>query len=81
MKLTAEEIYHKLKNDFKFIGADGYIRFNLRDYDIVVEQNNVVGNILEEWLAKWLDSEGIENVHNQRQASPDFWLVEEKSNE
>ena len=45
MKLTAEEIYHKLKSNFKFIGADGYIRFNLRDYDIVVEQNNVVGNI------------------------------------
>lgn len=81
MKLTAEEIYHKLKSDFKFIGADGYIRFNLRDYDIVVEQNNVVGNILEEWLAKWLDSQGIENIHNQRQASPDFWLDKEKSNE
>ena len=73
-KYTAEQIFKILKDEFKIVGADGYIKFNLREYDITVEQNNVVGNILEEWLAKWLNSKGIENIHNHKQASPDFWL-------
>ena len=50
-KYTAEQIYEALKDEFKFVGADGYIKFNLRDFHITVEQNNVKGNILEEWLA------------------------------
>ena len=74
MKVSAEQLFDILKNEFHFIGADGYIRFNLRSYDIIVEQNNVVGNILEEWLAKWLKSTGIEHIHNPGQSSPDFWL-------
>ena len=74
MKVTAEHIYEALRNDFKFIGADGYIRFNLRDYGIIVEQNNVVGNIIEEWIAKWLNHKGYDNIHNPGQSSPDFWL-------
>lgn len=81
MKLSAEEIFQKLKDDFNFIGADGYIRFNLRHYNITIEQNNVVGNILEEWLAKWLADQGIENVHNKKQSSPDFWLDKEQTND
>lgn len=48
--------------------------FNLKDYGITVEQNNVVGNILEEWLGKWMTSNGITHRHNERQSSPDFWL-------
>ena len=31
-------------------GATGSVRFNLRDFGITVEQNNIIGNILEEWL-------------------------------
>lgn len=41
---------------------------------ITVEQNNVVGNILEEWLDKWMTSKGIIHQYNQSQSSPDFWL-------
>lgn len=70
----AELTYNALKNDFGLKDASGKISFFLRDFGIVVEQNNVVGNILEEWLAKWLDSKGIPNIHNHKQASPDFWL-------
>ena len=70
----AEELYKALKEDFGFEGATGSIRFNLKDYEIKVEQNNVVGNILEEWLAKWMKSKGIAHIHNHKQASPDFWL-------
>ena len=70
----AERIYQLLKDDFHFESSSGKISFNLRDFHITVEQNNIVGNILEEWLAKWLDSKGIPNIHNLKQASPDFWL-------
>lgn len=81
MKVTAEQIYKALKDDFKFTGANGYITFKLRDFGINVEQNNVVGNILEEWLAKWLNSKGYDNIHNKGQASPDFWLDPDNKND
>lgn len=74
MKITAEELYRVLHDDFKIDGAHGYIRFKLREHEITVEQNNVVGNILEEWLAKWMKDKGYEFVHNHKQAAPDFWL-------
>ena len=70
----AEKLYNALQEDFGLGGATGSIRFNLKDYEIVVEQNNVVGNILEEWLDKWMTSNGFEHIHNERQESPDFWL-------
>lgn len=73
-KITAQELYKHLKDEFNFEGAEGSIVFNLRDYYITVEQNNVVGNILEEWLAKWMSSKGWDFIHNQKQAAPDFWL-------
>ena len=77
MKVTAEEIYEALKNDFGFVNSNGYITFNLKDFRIIVEQNNVVGNIIEEWLAKWMAEKGFEHIHNHKQASPDFqgWSI------
>ena len=71
---AADKLYKTLKEDFGFEGATGSIQFNLKDFDIRVEQNNIVGNILEEWLAKWMNSRNIPNIHNCKQASPDFWL-------
>lgn len=70
----AERVFHTLDEEFKFKGAEGRISFYLGDFKITVEQNNVVGNILEEWLAKWLAFRRIPNRHNHKQASPDFWL-------
>ena len=69
-----EQVFKALNDDFGFEGAQGSIKFNLKDYEITVEQNNVVGNILEEWLDKWMTSKGIVHIHNEKQASPDFWL-------
>lgn len=74
MKLAAEELFYALQNDFGFKGATGSIQFNLKDYKITVGQNNIVGNILEEWLDKWMTNKGITHIHNVKQASPDFWL-------
>lgn len=70
----ANEIFDQLKNDFGFNGASGSVQFSLKDFNITVDQNNIIGNILEEWIAKWLDSKGIPNIHNLKQESPDFWL-------
>ena len=69
-----ENLYQALQREFGFEGATGSIKFNLNDFQITVEQNNVVGNILEEWLDKWMTSKGIAHIHNEQQASPDFWL-------
>lgn len=74
MKVTADDIYKALRDEFGFVDSKGYIKFNLRDFNIVVNQNNVVGNILEEWLAKWMNAKGFDNIHNVKQESPDFWL-------
>ena len=71
---ASEKLYKALVEDFGFEGATGSIRFNLKDFDITVEQNNIVVNILEEWLDKWMKSKSLTHIHNVRLASPDFWL-------
>ncbi len=73
-KYSPEDIYEKLRDDFGFNEATGSVKFSLKSFKITVEQNNIIGNILEEWLAKWMDSKGIANIHNKKQSSPDFWL-------
>jgi len=50
------------------------LQFRINDFTIVVEQNNVIGNLIEEWLSKWLDAKGYANIYNHKQESPDFWL-------
>lgn len=72
--ILAKRLYGALEKDFGFVGAEGSVTFKLSDFQITVEQNNIVGNILEEWLDKWMTSHGIPHVHNERQSSPDFWL-------
>ena len=70
----AESVYQKLINDFGFKHATGEISARLKNFSITVEQNNIVGNVIEEWLAKWMESNGIPHIHNLKQSSPDFWL-------
>ena len=70
----AKKLYKALLNDFGMEGAKGMVRFKLKEFGIVVEQNNIIGNILEEWLDKWMTEKGIEHIHNEKQSSPDFWL-------
>lgn len=45
---VSENLYKALVEDFGIEGAQGTVRFNLRDFGITVEQNNIIGNILEE---------------------------------
>ena len=50
-KITIEQAYDELVSKFKINSASGNIKFNLKDFQIVVKQPNVVGNIIEEWLS------------------------------
>ncbi|MFJ1430822.1 NgoBV family restriction endonuclease [Capnocytophaga canimorsus] len=77
----AEEIFQKLIEDFGFKGATGEITFKLKDISITVNQNNVVGNILEEWIEKWFIENNVPHKHNKGQSSPDFWLNIESDTE
>lgn len=77
----AEELYRCLMEEMGFKGAKGEIAFTLKGISLVVKQNNVVGNILEEWLEEWMRKVGIPHRHNKGQSSPDFWLNEESDTE
>mgnify|MGYP000863654262 FL=1 len=50
MKLSGQELYNKLVNEYKIIGEKGIINFSLKDLTISVETKDTVGNLLQEWL-------------------------------
>lgn len=79
MKKSAQEVFELLKEQLKE-NNKGVINFTLSDYTIIVQQNNVVGNILEEWLDKWMTENQIEHTYNHGQSSPDFWLDNDNKN-
>lgn len=73
--ITIDQAYDELVNNFKVNNASGNIQFNLKDFQIVVKQPNVVGNIIEEWLSDyWLEHKKYSVIHNLGQTAPDFWF-------
>lgn len=79
MKLTGQELFNKLVNEYKIIGEKGVINFSLKDLTIAVETKNTVGNLLQEWLKAWMIKESVEFEENPNtQVFPDFYL--DKSN-
>lgn len=75
MRLTAQEVYNKLVNDDKILELNGQIKFHLGDVSIIVKQRDVVGNIMQEWLQGWLDTNDIEYAPSDNtQMPPDFFL-------
>lgn len=79
-KYSAQQVFDKLQKQLKKNNV-GKITFNLSDFPITVQQNNVVGNILEEWLDKWMTQKKIDHVYNRSQSSPDFWLSKTQDND
>lgn len=45
IKLTAEQVYHKLIHEDNIKSVEGQIRFFLGNVDIIVKQKDVVGNM------------------------------------
>ena len=75
MKLTADQVYQKLLEDFKIYEVKGQIKFYLGDVDIIVKARDVVGNIMQEWLEGWLRKNDIEYCPNENtQMPPDVFL-------
>ena len=75
MKLTADQVYQKLLEDFKIYEVQGQIKFYLGDVDIIVKARDVVGNIMQEWLEGWLKKNDIEYSPNENtQMPPDVFL-------
>lgn len=75
MKLTPEQVYEKLSNEYKIHDQKGLIKFDLGNVGIIVTQKDVVGNIMQEWLAQWFTQNSIEYCTNPNtQMPPDFFL-------
>ena len=75
MKLTSDQLYSKLVNEYNIIGEKGVIHFSLKDLTISVETKDTVGNLLQEWLKAWMKKENIEFEENTNsQTFPDFHL-------
>lgn len=75
MKLSGQELYSKLVNDYKIIGESGVINFSLKDLTISIETKDTVGNLLQEWLKAWMMKEKVEFEENKNsQIFPDFYL-------
>ncbi len=75
MKVTVQQLYSKLVNDYKIIGEKGAINFSLKDLTIAIETKDTVGNLLQEWIKAWMSKEQIEFEENTNsQTFPDFHL-------
>lgn len=72
---TAQEIYRQLIEDDKILQVEGRISFQLAQVEIVVKQRDVVGNIIQEWLAGWMSQHHIPfRLGENSQMPPDFYL-------
>ncbi|PIN84757.1 MAG: restriction endonuclease [Candidatus Diapherotrites archaeon CG11_big_fil_rev_8_21_14_0_20_37_9] len=74
-ELTAKDIYDILINDEKLIGEKGNILFSLKGISVTIKSKDVIGNIIQDWFAGWLDSKGIYySLPTNTQKFPDFHL-------
>ena len=75
MKLTPQQLYNKLVNDYHIIGERGQIKFKLKDLTITVETKDTIGNLIQEWLKAWLRKNNIAFGNpSHSQDFPDFFL-------
>lgn len=78
MKITAQQLYKKLVEDYKIIGEKGVINFSLKNLTISVETKDTVGNLLQEWLKAWMRKEKVDfEETTNTQTFPDFNLDKE----
>ena len=75
MKVTAQELYVKLVDDYKIIGESGSINFTIKDLTITIKTKDSIGNLIQEWLKAWLKKYEIDFLENSNsQSFPDFLL-------
>lgn len=73
MKVPITLIFNQLKSELNEDNK-GMLTFTMAKLPITVKQNNVIGNILEEWFDNWLTKHNFDHIYNQRQCSPDFLM-------
>lgn len=75
MLRNAQEVFAQLMADKNNLKFSGKIEFSMGGVNITVYQRDVIGNILQEWLAGWMDKNNIDYVPNPNtQMPPDFFL-------
>lgn len=73
--ITAKGIIDLLKE--KNIGsAIGKIKMELNGTEVVIRQNDIIGNALQEWLGQFLSENDIYFRSAKGQTFPDFYLTE-----
>lgn len=73
--ITAPEIIELLKKN-GIQKAKGQIKMSLNGIDVVIKQNDIIGNALQEWLGQFLTEQGIYYRSAIGQTFPDFYLSE-----
>lgn len=74
--LTAPEIIQLLKDE-NIYHSVGKITMSLNNTDVVIKQNDIIGNALQEWLGQFLKSRDIYFRPAKGQTFPDFYLSED----
>ena len=74
-ELSPVEVFEALTQTDNIQESKGQIKFFLGNVSITVKQKDVVGNIMQEWMQGWLESNNIEHAVNPNtQMPPDFFL-------
>ena len=75
MKISAQELYRKLVDDYQLIGQTGIINFTLKDLTVSIESKDTVGNLIQDWLVQWMKREQLSFEQNpSSQTFPDIYL-------
>jgi hypothetical protein len=72
-----QNLYNKLiESNIK--GSLGKTSFTLNDKQTIINDSSVIGNLIQEWLKKFMDDEGIYYKENPNsQEPPDFYMNEQ----
>ena len=73
--ITASEIIELLKKQ-NINNAIGQIKMSLNGTEVVIKQNDIIGNALQEWLGQFLKENDIYFRSAKGQTFPDFYLSE-----
>lgn len=73
--ITASEIIELLKKQ-NINDAIGQIKMSLNGTEVVIKQNDIIGNALQEWLGQFLKENDIYFRSAKGQTFPDFYLSE-----
>ena len=76
-KVTAQQLYTELKDDFKIQEQIGSVEIILGSVSAKYKGRDAVGDLLQEWISEWMKSKNYYfRTRQNTQAFPDFLLSE-----